>query len=154
MKVKELAQPNVRLIVPTYSDDNWGHGTETYNDRPLREYGVGIQFVVDYECYNQQTGTIWKSVSIGASLILSFLRRAARTSYLGRIILLLPGKLAAELMGKKLARNRGMGYTTARIVNPYGERNLALPFPNVVIDQLCSGIRPKLIEGKEPYDQV
>lgn len=58
MEVKELALPGVKLIVPTYFDDNRGYSTEAYNDRTLREYGITTKFVVDYECYNRLAGTI------------------------------------------------------------------------------------------------
>lgn len=64
------------------------------------------------------------------------------------------GKLAAELMGKTLARNGGMEYSAARIAMPYGEGNPAGTLPNVVMKQLCAGVRPKLIEGSGLYDLV
>lgn len=46
MQVTELALPGVKLIIPTYFDDNRGYSTEAYNDRTLREYGITTQFVV------------------------------------------------------------------------------------------------------------
>lgn len=58
MQVTDLELPGVKLIVPTYFDDNRGYSTETYNDRTLREYGITTKFVVDYECYNRLAGTI------------------------------------------------------------------------------------------------
>ena len=58
MQVTELALPGVKLIIPTYFDDNRGYSTEAYNDRTLREYGITTQFVVDYECCNLKSGTI------------------------------------------------------------------------------------------------
>ena len=58
MEVKELGLTGVKLIVPTYFDDNRGYSTEAYNDRTLQEYGIGTKFRVDYECYNRLKGTI------------------------------------------------------------------------------------------------
>ncbi len=58
MKVTELALPGVKVIEPTYFDDNRGYSTEAYNDRTLREYEITTRFVVDYECYNREAGTI------------------------------------------------------------------------------------------------
>lgn len=58
MEVKELGLTGVKLIVPTYFDDNRGYSTEAYNDRTLQEYGIGTKFRVDYECYNRVKGTI------------------------------------------------------------------------------------------------
>lgn len=64
------------------------------------------------------------------------------------------GKLAAELMGKTLARNNGMAFSAALIAMPYGEGNSARTLPNIVMEQLLEGNRPKLIEGKNLYDLV
>lgn len=64
------------------------------------------------------------------------------------------GKLAAELMGKTLACNNGLAFSTALIAMPYGEGNPARTLPNIVMEQLSEGIRPKLIEGKNMYDLV
>lgn len=58
MQVTELGLPGVKLIVPTYFDDNRGYSTEAYNDRTLREYGITEHFVVDYVCCNIHNGTI------------------------------------------------------------------------------------------------
>lgn len=58
MRVTELGLPGVKLIVPDYFDDNRGHSAETYNDRVLRERGIGTRFLVDYECYNREAGTV------------------------------------------------------------------------------------------------
>lgn len=58
MNVKELALLGVKLIVPTYYDDNRGYSAEAYNDRTLREYGIDTKFVVDYTCYNKEAKTI------------------------------------------------------------------------------------------------
>lgn len=58
MQVTELALPGVKLIVPTYFDDNRGFSAETYDDKTLKEYGIKTRFVVDYECYNRYEGTI------------------------------------------------------------------------------------------------
>ena len=58
MKITEMALPGAKVIEPTYFDDNRGYSTEAYNDRTLREYGIDTKFVVDYECYNQEAGTI------------------------------------------------------------------------------------------------
>lgn len=58
MKVTDLSLPGVKLIEPTYFDDNRGYSAEAYNDRTLREYGIDTKFVVDYTCYNKEAGTI------------------------------------------------------------------------------------------------
>ena len=58
MQVTELGLPGVKLILPTYFDDNRGYSTEAYNNRTLLEYGITAQFGVDYECYNRLAGTI------------------------------------------------------------------------------------------------
>lgn len=64
------------------------------------------------------------------------------------------GKLAAEIMGKTLARNGNMAFSVARIAMPYGEGNPARTLPNIVMEQLSAGIRPRLIEGNDLYDLV
>lgn len=64
------------------------------------------------------------------------------------------GKLAAELMGKTIAHNHGMKYCTALIAMPYGEGNRARTLPNIIMEQLLNGIRPKLIEGNNLYDLI
>ena len=64
------------------------------------------------------------------------------------------GKLAAELIGKTLAYNGGMEYCTALVAMPYGEGNGARTLPNIVIEQLMDGVKPKLIEGGNLYDLV
>jgi len=58
MQIIDLELPGVKLIIPTYFDDNRGYSAEAYNDRTLREYGITTKFVVDYECYNRLAGTI------------------------------------------------------------------------------------------------
>lgn len=58
MTVTELELPGVKLVVPTYFDDNRGYSAETYNRHMLLENGISTQFVVDYECYNEAVGTI------------------------------------------------------------------------------------------------
>lgn len=58
MIVEELGLSGVKLIVPTYFDDNRGYSTEAYNDQTLKEYGIDARFVVDYECCNLCVGTI------------------------------------------------------------------------------------------------
>ena len=64
------------------------------------------------------------------------------------------GKLAAEVIGKTLARKHGMEYCTAYIAMTFGERNRSHMLPNVIITQLLQGIQPRLIEGNQPYDLV
>ena len=64
------------------------------------------------------------------------------------------GKLAAELIGKTLAHNSGLAYCTALIAMPYGEGNRARTLPNIVMEQLMAGQRPKLIEGNNLYDLI
>lgn len=64
------------------------------------------------------------------------------------------GKLAAELIGKTLAYNGGMEFCTALVAMPYGEGNGARTLPNIVMEQLMSGIKPRLIEGENLYDLV
>ncbi len=58
MEVKELDMAGVKVIVPTYFDDNRGYSTEAYNWRTLREYGIETKFLVDYVCCNNKSGTI------------------------------------------------------------------------------------------------
>ena len=58
MKVTELSLPGVKLIEPTYFDDNRGYSAEAYNFRTLREYDIDTKFVVDYICFNKEAGTI------------------------------------------------------------------------------------------------
>ena len=64
------------------------------------------------------------------------------------------GKLAAELIGKTLAHNSGLDYCTALIAMPYGEGNRARTLPNIVMEQLMAGQRPRLIEGNNLYDLI
>lgn len=64
------------------------------------------------------------------------------------------GKLAAELIGKTLARSGGMAFCTALVAMPYGEGNGARTLPNIVMEQLMTGVRPKLIKGENLYDLV
>ena len=58
VQVKELELPGVKMIVPTYYDDNRGYSAETYNNKTLVDYGITTKFVVDYECFNAVKGTI------------------------------------------------------------------------------------------------
>ena len=58
MNVTELALPGVKLIEPTYFEDNRGYSAEAYNDRTLQEYGIKTRFVVDYVCFNKETKTV------------------------------------------------------------------------------------------------
>ena len=58
MQVTELGLAGVKLVIPTYFDDNRGYSAEAYNDRTLRGYGIGTRFVVDYVCYNREAGTV------------------------------------------------------------------------------------------------
>lgn len=58
MQVTDLELPGLKLIIPTYYDDNRGYSAEAYNDRTLREYGITTEFVVDYTCFNKEAGTI------------------------------------------------------------------------------------------------
>lgn len=58
MEVMDLGLPGVKLITPTYFDDNRGYSAEAYNDRTLREYGIDTKFVVDYICFNKEAETI------------------------------------------------------------------------------------------------
>lgn len=58
MQVTDLELPGVKLIVPTYFDDNRGYSAEAYNDRTLREYGISDRFVVDYICNNEKENTV------------------------------------------------------------------------------------------------
>ena len=64
------------------------------------------------------------------------------------------GKLAAELIGKTLAHNSGLPYCTALIAMPYGEGNRARTLPNIVMEQLMAGQKPRLIEGNNLYDLI
>lgn len=58
MQVTDLELPGVKLIVPTYFEDNRGYSAEAYNDRTLREYGINEHFVVDYICNNERESTV------------------------------------------------------------------------------------------------
>ncbi|HEX3018067.1 MAG TPA: dTDP-4-dehydrorhamnose 3,5-epimerase [Caproicibacter sp.] len=58
MQVTDLSLPGVKLIIPTYFEDNRGYSTEAYNDRTLREYGIKERFVVDYVCSNTDSNTV------------------------------------------------------------------------------------------------
>lgn len=58
MQVMDLTLPGVKVIIPTYFDDNRGYSTEAYNNRTLADYGIEDKFVVDYVCMNNQSGTI------------------------------------------------------------------------------------------------
>lgn len=58
VKVTELELPGVKVIEPTYFEDNRGYSAEAYNDRTLLEYGINTKFVVDYICFNKEAGTI------------------------------------------------------------------------------------------------
>ena len=58
VKVTELELPGVKVIEPTYFEDNRGYSAEAYNNRTLREYGINTKFVVDYICFNKEAGTI------------------------------------------------------------------------------------------------
>lgn len=64
------------------------------------------------------------------------------------------GKIAAEIMGKTIAYNKGIEFISALIAMPYGENNYARTLPNVVMGQISNGITPKLIEGNNLYDLV
>lgn len=58
MEVKSLEIPEVKVIIPTYFEDNRGYSAEAYNDRTLKQYGIDTKFVVDYICNNVNEGTI------------------------------------------------------------------------------------------------
>ena len=58
VKITELELAGVKVIEPTYFEDNRGYSAEAYNDRTLREYGINTKFVVDYICFNKEAGTI------------------------------------------------------------------------------------------------
>lgn len=58
VKITELGLPGVKVIEPTYFEDNRGYSAEAYNDRTLLEYGINTKFVVDYICFNKEAGTI------------------------------------------------------------------------------------------------
>lgn len=63
-------------------------------------------------------------------------------------------KVAAEMICKTLAYNYGIEYNSGLIAMVYGEGNFSKMLPNIVIDNLMKGIRPKLIEGHHPYDMI
>lgn len=58
LKITELALPGVKVIEPTYFEDNRGYSAEAYNARTMREYGICTEFVVDYICFNKEAGTV------------------------------------------------------------------------------------------------
>lgn len=63
-------------------------------------------------------------------------------------------KLAAEIMGKTIAKSNDIKFCTALIAMPYGENNRANTLPNIIIKQLINGDKPKLIEGNNLYDLI
>lgn len=63
-------------------------------------------------------------------------------------------KLAAELICKTLAYQKGIKYNSGLIAMAYGENNHSLMLPNVLIKQLLQGKEPKLIEGNTSYDMI
>lgn len=64
------------------------------------------------------------------------------------------GKTAAGLICRTLAHNLGIEYNAALIPMPYGENNYSKQLVNVVINNLLSGIPPKLVDGNNLYDLV
>ncbi len=58
LKITELELPGVKVIEPTYFDDNRGYSAETYNVRSLQDCGINTKFVVDYVCFNKEAGTV------------------------------------------------------------------------------------------------
>ena len=64
------------------------------------------------------------------------------------------GKIAAEIIGKTLAYNKGMQFISGLIAMPYGEKNHAKNLPNIVIKNLLQKIPSKLITGNNLYDLI
>lgn len=63
-------------------------------------------------------------------------------------------KLTADLMGKTLAFQNNMNYSSGLVCMAYGEYNNSPMLANVLIQNLNKGISPKLIQGDNYYDMV
>ena len=63
-------------------------------------------------------------------------------------------KQAAEAIGKTIAINNKIEFCCGRIAMAYGENNLSMMIPNVVMKNLLSNIPCKLIEGNNLYDMI
>lgn len=58
MKITELELKGVKIIEPTYYEDNRGYSAETHNEKTLSENGITTKFVLDYQCLNVEKGTV------------------------------------------------------------------------------------------------
>jgi len=58
MKITDLALEGVKLLEPTYYEDNRGNGSEVYSHRTLSSNGIHNIFVQDYYNLNVQKGTL------------------------------------------------------------------------------------------------
>lgn len=63
-------------------------------------------------------------------------------------------KLAAEMICKTLACQKGIQYSAGMIAMAYGENNRSQMLPNVVISQLLNKQSPKLVKGNNSYDMI
>ncbi len=63
-------------------------------------------------------------------------------------------KVASDMMCKTLAYNHHIEYNSGLICMAYGEGNKSKMLANTVIEQLCNGIRPKLVEADGLYDMI
>ena len=58
LKITKLELHGVCIIEPTVFYDNRGYSCETCSTRDLRNAGIPFDFVLDYEAYNAQKGTL------------------------------------------------------------------------------------------------
>lgn len=63
-------------------------------------------------------------------------------------------KVAAELMGRTIAQENNLSYTSGLIPMIYGEGNRSKQMFNVVLSSLIKGEAPDLIQGDNLYDLV
>lgn len=58
LKITELELPGVKIIEPTVFNDNRGYSGETYSVKDMKNAGIHMKFVLDYEAYNSKEGTL------------------------------------------------------------------------------------------------
>lgn len=63
-------------------------------------------------------------------------------------------KLAAEMICKTLAYQKGIQYSAGMIAMAYGEGNRSEMLPNVLMSHLLDGKSPKLVNGYNLYDMI
>lgn len=63
-------------------------------------------------------------------------------------------KLAAEMICKTIAYNRGIEFNCGLVSMAFGENNYGRTIPNVVMSHMLRKEKPKLIEGNNLYDLI